>query len=691
MEHPKSVAQSHFPPFSSPSDLLGDAQLHRRFVNIAKDQLELLDRAESWAQYLSRRPKGFVNVPPEVLQGLKESHVQKLHTIRSEKSIAPNRSRVDRDDHGADKPEPTGAESQGFQSQPEDGDDDNDDDSGTVVSGWSVSPEHKRRPPRSGSEQAEQPFITQIPQKSPPQPTVRTLPKCPAFNDFPSSSLGQEDELELEVPNAISDSVPPVGKTGVQIIATPPSAQIVPCTFEQPEQSPEKPNPKQKTRPKQRKYPGLPELYCPQNNGSASTHLNTGLTKTKPTGLSLTDVQSSTSTANTSSSIIPSTMHDETTSKRIPAWHRDQEPLSSKEVQASHESIESGNSLQTRQRSPEFKPSSPHFKSSPPVRPTSRPTPQSHHQESPPPPSPFIRYTVTYPSYVGSISDFVTACVYIQTQKRRLRTSLYDDFIRAWAEGYLQYVKDCDNSEPPVKALNAIGWYNEIDDDPLFTSRIVTRQNLESVINFYPDELRDAQNVLGLSPNPTPEVTQAPSAMQPMKELEPDMTMITISDTVNPAKPSRDLTEPGIQDGLPSLVPPAINATIPQHQGQDILSLHKSMSAIEKGPRGPKGLTRSLSEATSHKRKASDDPGSTAPKKVPTSFDKSDCASLTSEHSMTTVRSSVAPSYKPGEPMKYADNLDKRSRKFKNFVKRQKDRIASSAPVTNTPTSAQRQ
>ncbi|KAI0008680.1 hypothetical protein F4779DRAFT_421371 [Xylariaceae sp. FL0662B] len=688
MDHPKPATKPRLPPFSSPSDLLGNTHIQRHFVNIAKDQLELLDRPDSWASILRRRPNGFVNVPPDVLRSLKESHARKLHPAQSEKTPASSSPGVN--GNGVDEQKSEGGQSEGFQSQPEA---DEDDDNGTVITDWSASPERNLQPLRTTSEEVEQQFLTQIPQKSPPQPTVPASAKRPVFNDLPSSSLGQEDELELEVPNAIGDSVLPINKPDVQITATPPSAQVVPCTFEQPEQSPGQPKPKHNIPGKQRKYTGLPELYRPQKYGSAYKHLTTSMTKAKPANPPHTDVQSSISTANTSSSIIPATIHDELAYKRIPTWHGDQVSSSNKLPQPSHESFESGNSPDAKQPSPDFKPSSPHLQSSPPIRPTSRSALQSIPQESLSPPNPFTRYTVTYPSYNGSISDFVTACMYIQTQQRRLRTSLYDDFIRAWTEGYLQYVKDCDHSEPPTVALNAIEWYNEIDDDPIFTSRIVTRQNLESILNFYPDELCASRNVLGLSPNPTPEAAQAPGGTQPMKRPGPNTTSITIPDAVNPTKPGRDVAQPGtLRDDLRSPVPRAIDAAILRHRREATLPLHKSMSAVEKGPRAREGLTRSLSEAASHKRKASDSLSNAAPKRVLTT---SDSASVASDHSTSIVRGSVAPSSTSERLQRYAKGPKKGGLPFKEWIKRGKhrkmDSIASSAPVSNSPTSAQKQ
>ncbi|KAK8043647.1 hypothetical protein PG993_006077 [Apiospora rasikravindrae] len=70
--------------------------------------------------------------------------------------------------------------------------------------------------------------------------------------------------------------------------------------------------------------------------------------------------------------------------------------------------------------------------------------------------TPFDQYTNAYPTYRnhGNIWEFVKACVYIQQlqRKKALATYQYDDFIRAWTEGFVPYVLDFDlegSKKPP--------------------------------------------------------------------------------------------------------------------------------------------------------------------------------------------------------------------------------------------------
>ena len=59
---------------SSAPDLLDKTRLPGQIFRIQKKQQELLDKADSWAQYLARQPKPGVNLPIEVLENLREFH-----------------------------------------------------------------------------------------------------------------------------------------------------------------------------------------------------------------------------------------------------------------------------------------------------------------------------------------------------------------------------------------------------------------------------------------------------------------------------------------------------------------------------------------------------------------------------------------------------------------------------------------
>lgn len=684
----KPITELSSPPHPSPSDIIGDIRIKRRLFRIATDQQKLLDRRTSWAQVLSGVSMPFLNVPPDVLENIKECHIRQLQASQSNEMS----SSADEPVHVTNQKnaETCDQSSQAAQSEP----DEEDDDKGSEIS-WAPSPTEHKHPPRKVLSKKvgdieQSVFITQPPLiSSPLQATKPTSAKRPTHAVFPPSSQDQEEPLEIEVPTGINDSVLSVSKIAVPVNATPPSAQIVPCTFDPSStESGEKP----KISPKQRPYKPLAPLYRPKSRGYAGTR-------------KFLNLQSSTSTPITSSSVIPSTIPSETPRKGVPIWHTSHTISPYKDSPTGHKNtdVEDTSTPQTQHQSPEYRPQSPQFPSSPPVPAVARISPPTLTRPTPASHTPFIQYSITYPNYNGSIRDFVRACMVIQLQQKKIRTSLYDDFIRAWHQGYMQYVEECDSAEPPVKALNAIVWYNDIDDDPLFVSRVVTKQNLESILNFYPDELQSARSLLGISPNPTQETTSTPDATRLVNGKQPkpaDKAMqVEIDSTME------DTDAPGVEEpkaspiAVPKTVAPKV-MPLPKQRSARAMPVHKSFNGVEAKPTTAKGLTRSFSEAAPHKRKASEEL-SNAPSKrlsvnsLPRSRSGSvNNASVSSEAPTSTRQGSVAPSSTAGIRKKYEGDPKAKSAAFARYLEKRKarqQRPAGSAPGNNTPTSAQRE
>ncbi|KAI2463222.1 hypothetical protein F4781DRAFT_134454 [Annulohypoxylon bovei var. microspora] len=688
---------------SSLPEIFEGKRLQRRLVRIPTDQHKLLGRQESWATFLSNCPKRFLNVPPDVLESLKKCHARQSEETQPEEAqpeepeeseeiteLSQSLPNPQSDDGSQDGKE--GSPAPSFQSQPDDCDERN-------PASWPSSPpEHKHPPQRVGNKEAPPQFVTQLPPVSSPRPTepTRLTDKQPSsvkrhpLPPFPSSNP-EEEPLEVEVPTAIDDSIPPVNKSAVPTFATPPSAQIVPCTYQLSEPS----SVQQEVKPKQRIYKPVTEFYRPTKSRPASTHLNCNAAQIEHTDSPTTDIQSSMSTINTSSSIIPSTIPStipgEALVRDIPGWHVNPTTSPSKESHVSHEEPDVQNSPQVQCHSPEYKPRSPPLISSPPALPIPQTRPPIVTHPDLESQAPFVRYTVTYPTYNGTINDFVTACMYIQLQQRRIRTSLYDDFIRAWHEGYVSYVRDCDDAEPPVKVLNAIEWFNGIDDDQLFTSRVITKQNLQSTLDHYPDELRSAQELLGLTPSQAQEVTSTPDAVllvkghRPASKNDDDIDMDEDS-----SRPVPSVSEPAIVENSSSSFP-AVISTQQAEENRKVVPLQKSLGEIEKRPAATKVFARSFSDVSRHKRKASEELGNDVPKRLSVNaLPRSPTESIAS-FSSSIAASSTAGSKKKKKKNKFADDakLAKSLQRWRE--KREKERIASSAPVSNTPTSAQRE
>ncbi|GAP84256.1 hypothetical protein SAMD00023353_0700560 [Rosellinia necatrix] len=696
---------------SSPTEILGDSKIRRALVKIPSAQKELLSRSESWASFLSRRPKGFVNVPPHVLDQLKALHARRRHEPGLPKAPGPS-SHAEADTNA---PGPSGSQSSiSPRVEQDDGEGErNDADDPEEPIPWSPSPEPQPKPQAAESEESSQSFLSQLPEESPPRPTLATSPpnrsKLPEFS---RSSQGSEDELEVEVPAALGYNPEPINKAALPVMTTPPSAQIVPCTLEQPTQGAStkvltKSSLQTIREPKKHRYNRVPELYRAPKQVASSSHLQTNVSYEKAVPVSDENFSavSSVPTGNTSSSVIPSTRDDESIER--PGQTGAGNAISG-QMQVHNADFTLGNhhlSLVSR-----------------PWSPAQHSTSLSHMMHSLPPPipashdlipsdissrsweAPFVHYTVTYPSYNGTLQDFMAACIYIQLQYRRIRTSLYDDFIRAWVEGYLPYVKDCDEAHPPRKALRAIEWYNEIDDDPLYTSRVVTRQNLESVLNFYPNELVLARLSLGIfSSQRTSENLrshnhaelnarrdQSPSHLPPERRKSE-----VIQAPQNSAKRVAGASKsPAIP--IPELPPLIFDQRAQSHSSHGGLETRFAQHEIPK---------RSVSESTMHKKRtAASELHSEGTKRtslstasgIPTwtRTDPSDIASSVPEVSNGSARNPPAPRFiSKAKPTKSVDDPDeRRRRRLAKHIKRrmaERDGIASSAPISNTPTSGQ--
>lgn len=505
-----STVDSSFP------DVIGDDKIRRSLLKIPSDQKDLLFREQTWAHALGQRPNGFVNVPPHVLEQVKALHVRRKQEATKAKTEEP----ISDAENDADVPEPSGSQSSA--SPLVKGDENGDKGMGdrhlsepaSRISSRNTSPVSHG----INDKEPSQPFITQLSDKSPIRPTfVPSSPEHSKIPEFPSSPA-DDDELEIEVPAALAYNPAPINRSALPMFATPPSAQVVPCTFEQSMEgavatSSTEAHPGNKNKAKKHIYKPVPELYRGPQRDTPTSHLTTNAGPPEATStFEKSPKEKSSSAADTeSSSIIPSTLEHRGSERTKPVVARDVRPAPT---------------LAHTNNATTINPHIPAALSVKSLAPTSISSPGMIRHPQPPTyaaqtavrtatgpktwEAPFVQYTVTYPGYNGTIQDFVTACIYIQLQSRRIRTSLYDDFIRAWSDGYLPYVNECDESRPPRKPLRAIDWYNDIDDDPLFTSRVVTRHNLKPLLNCYPDEVEMARSSLGLSPRQGPRTSAVP-------------------------------------------------------------------------------------------------------------------------------------------------------------------------------------
>lgn len=136
---------------------------------------------------------------------------------------------------------------------------------------------------------------------------------------------------------------------------------------------------------------------------------------------------------------------------------------------------------------------------------------------------PYSAFTATYPDYAtvhsGNLLSFVEACchLYELQEKRLIREYLCDDFIRAWS-GYLKYALSGGPSHLP-----AIEWFNDLRGPILFNRMCVNKDNLDTVLGAYPEEVARIKAAMNQSRQrePAPELEM---------EMEQDVEIVDLLD-----------------------------------------------------------------------------------------------------------------------------------------------------------------
>ncbi|KAF3806701.1 hypothetical protein GCG54_00000067 [Colletotrichum gloeosporioides] len=161
-----------------------------------------------------------------------------------------------------------------------------------------------------------------------------------------------------------------------------------------------------------------------------------------------------------------------------------------------------------------------------------------------------------YPSFTGSVADFVRACIVVKglQRKHQLPKWLYDDFIRAFVDGYTSYMDEVDKSSSIAKPMSAIRWYVANVDRPVYQKDVVTADNLDRIFEIYSEEVGEAKKWLldGISSSPIVlETPQRPAVnvSMPSKHASPTLPVASI--------PKDDTMEPPNASGTMALCSPA--------------------------------------------------------------------------------------------------------------------------------------
>ncbi|EAA34859.2 hypothetical protein GE21DRAFT_332 [Neurospora crassa] len=446
----------------SPAFLAPKQKIPRRILRVHCDQQELLDREDAWDS------DGFANVPAEILQEVKTQYIRSIVSTHSRKTPSPPllrstdfiRQDGDQDEPSTPKPTGTGSEE------------------GTPIP-WSPSPEHHIRPVHDGEAKdtspglgpppennltplqkaivqtpdlpsralPERPSSQKRPEHRPSSPPVFKVKACvpfaPAF--LPSSSVASEGGLEFEVPKAVTDVLPPVNKGALPVHPehTPPSAQIIPASYLG-HTTPSRPPPEKRRRLTK----SITTIYSDYRSTAEADRSSAAFARAETEGPSITRLFE----------------------------HIADSPHHPEEQSADG----SSHLLKTAEQSAQ------HLASSDEKIPPNGPPSQV----------PYTAYKVAYPDYKASLSDFVRAvlCVHDLRKQSAIMEFLYDDFVRYYCDDYLQYIRE---AEGKVSVRPAIKLYNDQVSRPHYQKGVLTKENINDVLDKYPKMVRAINETLG--------------------------------------------------------------------------------------------------------------------------------------------------------------------------------------------------
>ncbi|KAK0657591.1 hypothetical protein B0T16DRAFT_64028 [Cercophora newfieldiana] len=499
---------------------VGEQRIHRRYLQIPRKQQTLLNREDAWSANSAR-------VPPEVLKGLRSAPVcnaasvaQPTDGTTEQKSETPPKiptpevqdrevstsTQNPRLEASARSPQQTQINSQ---------------DAGIPIP-WSSSPvpAPRRQSPvgeeEEGEEEEEEEEVSMpaapLPNprlSSPPvyRPLLKTLSTA-VYMSIPSSSSALSVDLEempparstehqisverpVKIPVALPMAPPPT-KVTVPIVpeTTPPSAQIIPCTFT--EASPDRPS----GAKRRRLMKSLAGKFSPEID--------------RPSGAPQRMEISS-----NPSPWLPS---------RIPASSPPSRPPLPSTISSIPQHVSSASGPQ---------PSTENGQSSLDPHVDTRPFVSSKSDNAQPPNGPISQVPLTafmmaYPDYRCSLGDFIRGVKVIRDvrDKRRLPEFLYDDLLRVFCGEYMEYIAGLGRDEKP---LTAVQWYVDNVSSPQYMQGVLTKENLDDFLAHHPDPnnartvqtpvRRDSEPVLRREATRSAEVLTTPLDRKPKQRL----------------------------------------------------------------------------------------------------------------------------------------------------------------------------
>ncbi|EFW99600.1 hypothetical protein CMQ_7968 [Grosmannia clavigera kw1407] len=125
---------------------------------------------------------------------------------------------------------------------------------------------------------------------------------------------------------------------------------------------------------------------------------------------------------------------------------------------------------------------------------------------------PYETFKSAYPDFMGDLEDFLRACFCIQgfASTGSLASFLYDDVIRAYVDfiGYVHAVKS-------GKTMNLLEWYNRNVDALQYSKKVVTTENVASILAAYPKKVDVIRQIVHSSQDFDPVRREAVPTLEP--------------------------------------------------------------------------------------------------------------------------------------------------------------------------------
>lgn len=483
--------------------VLADRLIRRRYVQIPGQQKGLLERPDAWSEALSHGPHGMVNVPPEVLQNVKDLYARRPSRPSSQQpSLAQPHSSA-----GSSAPPKLSKPKEPLSSPQRNQEDQAADDRATQMS-WSPSP--PRPPPgRRSVQPTEQPELTSPLRNqllSQPALLKRKYPHMSSGVGTPSSTA-QSDAVPYEPLSALGGKPPPPVNRGANRIAasqstlpaaTPPSAQaegilstlsntcqadsVTVRPFNKRRRVEEIDLSDKECETTGQRQPPLEFDPRPRPVESHDDYNTSSASASMPSFPSQTAVRQhqrgdALQAASAGGPYEQSSSHCTPTYEGRPRGTRTQQ----KNV-LRHTGL--GSSMPPAPAQPSAEPAHLDVVTSP----------KSNSEATVRHRTPYEDFKAAYPDYEESTRAFIRACLAVERleSERALPEFLYDDFVRAYSTPYMDYYEEAQRRKYK-EVLMPIQWYNENVKDIVYAKKIIRRDNLSAILNAHSVAVRQVR------------------------------------------------------------------------------------------------------------------------------------------------------------------------------------------------------